>query len=644
MTSITWRNRHFLALDVLLVALAAYASFWLRLDSSGLVLRYYEQAIIFMISAVLCTILIFRFNGIYSRYWRYASADELLLLSSSILLAAVATTLVSYVVTISLHLPHIPRSVPVIFLLLLLPAAAGPRYAERLWRQRRPTRARHAPRQPVLVYGAGDAGSLIVREMNQNPHLGLDPVGFIDDDPRKQGVRIHGVAVLGSRADLPRLVAGRQIAQVIIAMPTASGKIVREIVHVCEETGVAVKTIPGLYELLDGAVSVNQLRNIDIEDLLRREPVQIDHTAVVNLLKDRRVLVSGGGGSIGSELCRQVLRCRPSELVLLGHGENSIFEIFHELQRSNPDGVPIKPIIADIRFDRRIRAILAEHQPEIIFHAAAHKHVPLMEDNPSEAVTNNVIGTQNLVEAAVEHNVAHFVMISTDKAVNPTSVMGAAKRVAELIVQETAQTSGRRFVAVRFGNVLGSRGSVVHTFRQQIAAGGPVTVTHPEMQRYFMTIPEAVQLVLQAAALGRGGEIFMLDMGEPVKIVDLARDLIALSGLEEGRDIDIAFTGLRPGEKLYEELFLPDEAYGRTQHEKIFIAVNHNAAQGEQPLRRGLRRLQHAAEVGSTADVIAALQDLVPEYAPNRPPVAAQRTDALPSAVESVASEVIASA
>jgi len=378
-----------------------------------------------------------------------------------------------------------------------------------------------------------------------------------------------------------------------------------------------------MYEILGGSVSVNSLRNVDITDLLRREAVQTDVAAMHDLLHGKRVVITGGGGSIGSELCRQVLRCGPAALIILGHGENSLFEITNELRLLEarlPNWVPgspsvIRPVLADIRFAERISAIFHSIQPEIVFHAAAHKHVPLMEDNPGEAITTNVWGTRNLLNAALAVGVARFVMLSTDKAVNPTSVMGASKRAAELLVHQAAQASGRPYMAVRFGNVLGSRGSVLHTFRSQIAAGGPLTVTHPEMQRFFMTIPEAVQLVLQAGVLGGGGEVFVLDMGEPVKMVDMARDLIALSGLEVGRDIDIVFTGMRPGEKLYEELFVSGEGYARTQHEKVFIATHAGSAPPE-GLDRWLPALETAVCRDDRAAIIAALQGLIPEFQP----------------------------
>ena len=428
--------------------------------------------------------------------------------------------------------------------------------------------------------GAGDAGRMLVRELHRNTQVGMKPAGFVDDDRRKHGMRIDGVPVLGGRHDIPALAQKHCIDQVIIAMPTAPGKALREIIAICDQIGVRTKTIPGMYELLDGKVSVNQLRSVQIEDLLRRVPVQADVAAVGAMLRGKRVLVTGGGGSIGSELCRQVLSCEPATLVILGHGENSVFEIQNELRSwiagsMNLVCAPqISAVIADIRFPERVEAVFEQYRPEIVFHAAAHKHVPLMEAHPEEAVTNNVLGTRNVLNAALAAGVDRFVMISSDKAVNPTSVMGATKRVAELLVHQAARQSGRPYMAVRFGNVLGSRGSVVLTFKQQIAAGGPITVTHPEMRRYFMTIPEAVTLVLQAGVLGDGGEVFVLDMGEPIKVVDLAREMIKLSGLQVDNDIDIVFTGLRPGEKLFEELFAHGENYVRTGHPKILVACN----------------------------------------------------------------------
>ena len=423
-----------------------------------------------------------------------------------------------------------------------------------------------------------------------------------------------GVPVLGDRRTIPTLVARHQIRQIIIAMPSAPGLVIRDIVRLCEKAGIRPRILPSIYALVDGTATLSQLREVEIEDLLRREPIVIDLAAVRQLLSDRRVLVTGGGGSIGRELCRQILVCRPAELIILGRGENSVFEIEQELRpHAERDGVRLTTCIADTRMAQRIQRVFQILRPEIVFHAAAHKHVPLMESNPCEAITNNVMGTRNVVAASLACGVNHFVMISTDKAVNPTSIMGASKRAAELLVLDAARRSGKCYVAVRFGNVLGSRGSVLHTFKRQIAAGGPVTVTHPEITRFFMTIPEAVQLVLQAAALGAGGEVFMLDMGEPVSITRLAQDLIRLSGLEVGRDIEIQYTGLRPGEKLYEELFLAGEEYHTTAHPKLRIAAN---AGRYVPggLAQTVEALIAAAQAEQRETLFRHLIDLVPEY------------------------------
>jgi FlaA1/EpsC-like NDP-sugar epimerase len=575
----------------------------------------------------------------------------LLLLAGSLTVGVVLTAALSLAIAFFISgAPNVPRSIPFIFLLLALVATAGPRLLVRLSARSTTTlrsngRASHSAPRPVLIMGAGDAGAMIVRELKNNPHLGLEPVGFLDDDLGKHDVRIHGIPVLGDRQAIPEMIAALRVKLVIIAMPTASGKTIREIIAVCGKAGVETRIVPGLYELLDGAVSVQQLREVQIEDLLRRAPVQIDAAQVATLVHGKRVLVTGAGGSIGSELCRQIARLDPAELVLLGHGENSIFDIHNELKglevgrwklesesragRSTiveagahmisslqPPTSVLHPIIADIREADRLHAVLEQYRPEVVFHAAAHKHVPLMESNEVEAVTNNVLGTRNLVRAAMQAGVTHFVLISTDKAVNPSSVMGTTKRLAELIVQQAARQSGQVFAAVRFGNVLNSRGSVIPFFRKQIAAGGPVTVTHPEMRRYFMTIPEAVQLVLQAAALGHGGEVFVLDMGEPVYIKDLACDLIRLSGLEPGHDIDVVFTGLRPGEKLSEELFSDREAYTRTQHQKVFVSQNGREREADQAscLDAGVDELIAAAQRGDADEVRRLLRTLVPEY------------------------------
>lgn len=628
------RNRYFLLSDIALLPLTIYFSYVLRLSSTSLG-EFQTSYLVLTGFAAIVTPFIFYSVGIYARYWRYASVEELQLLSGAVVVSVAVSSLATLgVLRILPGHPRLPLSIPFIFVLLALPVTALPRLAIRLLA----SYVRHEtsnPRATVAVMGAGDAGAMLVRELRNNPHARLEVVGLLDDDPRKLGVRIHGIPVLGNRNDIGRVVQAYAVEQVIIAMPTAPGKAVREIVTLCEDAGVHPKIVPAIHELLNGTVSVNQVRDVEIEDLLRREPVQTDIAAVDQLLRGKRVLVTGGGGSIGSELCRQVLRCGPRELVIVGHGETSIFEMYnellrlqHQLEQSTTEQQPydaepryvrhstkVFPVIADIRFAERIRSIFESYRPQIVFHAAAHKHVPLMEMNPTEAITNNVLGTKNVLDAAVATTVERLVMISTDKAVNPTSIMGASKRVAELLVHQAARRTGKAYVAVRFGNVLGSRGSVVPTFKQQIAAGGPVTVTHPEMMRYFMTIPEAVQLVLQASVLGQGGEVFVLDMGEPVRVVDLARDLIELSGLSLGRDIDLIFTGLRPGEKLYEELFIAGESYRRTMHEKILIADN---ASRTMPLRldETIEKLGNAARCNDRQAILIALENLVPEFQP----------------------------
>ncbi len=606
------RNRHFFLLDVALLWLAVYASFVLRLERVHLG-AFWPAFILFGCAAVFATTFSFYRLGVYARYWRYASVDELVLLTVSVGIATAAASLFCFVALYLLPPDWIlPRSIPAIFFMLALGATAVPRFAVRSYVRYQYRLHRFPPGKNVLIAGAGDAGAMIAREMQRNPHLGMIPVGFVDDDPAKQGIRIQGVKVMGQREALPELVSRLDIRQVIIAMPTAPGKTIRQFVDICEEARVQTKTMPGIYELLDGAVRVNQLRDVDIEDLLRREPVQTDITAVATLLRSKRVLVTGGGGSIGSELCRQICRAEPAQLILMGHGENSIFDIHNELCRRHQT-VSIVPIIADTRAPERLRAVFQQYRPQIVFHAAAHKHVPLMEQNPVEAITNNVIGTRNLLQAALAAGVGHFVMISTDKAVNPTSIMGASKRTAELLVHQAAERSGRPYVAVRFGNVLGSRGSVIHTFKSQIAAGGPLTITHPDMTRFFMTIPEAVQLVLQATVLGSGGEVFVLDMGDPVKIKDLAHDLIELSGLRAGQDIDIQVTGIRPGEKLYEELFVEGESYTRTRHEKIFVAENASRFVPAD-LDEMIHVLETAAHQNDDTAITRSLQSLIPEY------------------------------
>jgi FlaA1/EpsC-like NDP-sugar epimerase len=626
------RNRHFLVLDTVIFGLTPTAALLLRTD--GVINGEADVPSLWVVTClfVVVKLAVLFAAGVYSRYWRYASVDELARIAgagaAALLLQAGLLFLVLY--PTGLVVGEFPRSIPLIDTLLAFGLAGGLRYSVRFADRRAGGRSNgHAER--VVVAGANWVGVSIVKEMQRNPQLGMSPVAFVDDDPLKQRVAVVGIPVMGKCSDVAGVLEDVQAHKVIIAMPSASGKTIRKIVELAEQAGAQVKIIPGMNELLDGTVSVTQLRDVRIDDLLRRDPIRTDTTAVGQMVRGKRVLVTGAGGSIGSELCRQIIRLRPASLIILGHGENSIFEIHNELLRMLETPTPtlinaahdetptpqVHPVIADTRALNRLWAVFAQVRPEVVFHAAAHKHVPLMEFNPTEAVTNNIIGTRNLLQVSRIMGVERFVMVSTDKAVNPTSVMGASKRVAELLVNQTARQTGKPYVAVRFGNVLGSRGSVLHTFQQQIANGGPITVTHPEMKRYFMTIPEAVQLVLQAATLGSGGEVFMLDMGQPVKIVDLARDLIKLSGLEEGRDIEIAFTGMRPGEKLFEELLTTCENYRPTLHEKIRIAEGFD---GNMPglLDLGVKRVEQAAARNDEEATYALLQALIPEFGPVR--------------------------
>lgn len=613
------RNRHLFLIDAALLQIIPGVCLAVRLEGEWIE-PYAPTLFIYTVVGLVVRLFLFIPFRLYRRYWFYATVDELMHLTVSIVTATALAAIPFYVTGgYAFAGTPLPRSIPVMDAFLSLTLLGGIRFCMRLanrYSQPRP----QADAKRVLIVGAGHAGQIVARDIQANTGLSMRVVGFLDDDPAKRGTQMGRNKVLGALADLPSVVSSHRVAEVIIAMPTAGGAVVRKVVDLAEQVRVPVRTVPLVHEIIKGKVTVQQLRNVQVEDLLRREEIRTDTDAVTQLVSGRRVLVTGGGGSIGSELCRQILDRGPAELILLGHGENSVFEIENQLRalamRHATNRPKITAVIADIRFSDRVTQVMRNCRPEIIFHAAAHKHVPLMEHNPGEAITNNVFGTRNLLRAAEECDVQRFVMISTDKAVNPTSIMGASKRVAELLVLRTARKTGRPFVAVRFGNVLGSRGSVVHTFRRQIENGGPVTVSHPEMRRYFMTTPEAVQLVLQASVLGRGGEIFVLDMGQPVYIKDLARDMIELSGLEVDRDVAIKFTGVRPGEKLFEELYIPGEDFTPTRHEKILIASN---ASSFVPagLDQSLRVFEEAASSGDNRAVVQTLVNLLPEYQPD---------------------------
>ncbi|MEM7433546.1 MAG: nucleoside-diphosphate sugar epimerase/dehydratase [Myxococcota bacterium] len=465
-------------------------------------------------------------------------------------------------------------------------------------------------RVPTLLVGAGQGGVLVAQEIARRPDLGIEPVGFIDDDRVKQGAVIHGLKVLGGTGDLPRLARDHEATQALITISNAPGTAIRRITEACTDAGLTAKIVPGTYQIVGGRVNLSRIRDVAIEDLLRREQVRLDTESVAEVIRAQPVMVTGAGGSIGSELCRQVAAYRPSRLILVERCENNLFEVHSELRARFPD-LELTPAIADITDRPRITEVFRTHRPLIVFHAAAHKHVPMMEWNPAEAVKNNILGTQIVADLADSLAVERFVMISTDKAVNPTSIMGATKRAAERYIQAVSKDSATHFATVRFGNVLGSAGSVIPIFRKQIRNGGPITVTHPDMTRYFMTIPEAVQLVTQAAALSRGGEIFILDMGQPVRILDLAHDLIRLSGLEPDKDIEVRFTGVRPGEKLFEELSTANEGIQRTEHPKIFVGTH--APGDPQALRQALADVVENTD-STAAGIRAALERVVPEF------------------------------
>ncbi|MFC1782975.1 polysaccharide biosynthesis protein, partial [Planctomycetota bacterium] len=518
------------------------------------------------------------------------------------------------------YVPHIKTHVSLLFyvpysVMLLdwggtVVMVCGVRLAIRLYYEETETKAAGRLTR-LLIVGAGNAGEVLMREIHRKPEVRYEVVGFIDDDPKKQGVRIHGISVLGNTDQIKEIAQDRNIDEIVIAMPSATHKQMRQVVKRCEGTKLRFSTVPDLVEIASGKVSVSQIRNVDINDLLGREPVKLDDDLISGFINNKVVAITGAGGSIGAEMCRQVMQYGPKRLLLIEQAENALFDIGRELE-SKFGGIEIQSCICDIIDRKRLEALFERYGPEVVIHAAAHKHVPLMELNPGEAIKNNVRGTQNIAAAADKYHVKHFLMISTDKAVNPTSIMGSSKRLAEMLIQSLNQRSKTNFVMVRFGNVLGSNGSVLPIFQRQIAQGGPVTVTHPEMRRYFMTIPEASQLVLQAAAMGQGGEIFVLDMGEPVKIADLARELITLSGFRVGEDIEIEFSGIRPGEKLFEELATTGENMQPTRHPKISIWKN--VPPEEKILQNALDKLLPAADRGDRKEIIQLIKEIVPEY------------------------------
>ncbi|NLN69318.1 MAG: polysaccharide biosynthesis protein [Chloroflexi bacterium] len=609
------RNRYLLLGDIFLTLIAVLASYLVRLEVIA-IFPTYQYSLLWMLgSAMLIKPLVYYFFGIYRHVWRYASTRELALIFSAVTTASMILSAVMIGLRAANTFFGFPRSTLVIDWLFSMGLIGGVRFIFRIMAERGPSTAGRLSipglgRKWVLVIGAGDAGAMVVKEMLKNPQLNMKPIGFLDDDLSKQDSKIHGIPVLAPLDDIDQVLTKHHVDEVVVAIPSASGRVVRKVTEVCRRRNIAFRPMPGIYELLGGAVSVSRLRDVDIFDLLRREPVTIVTETLGEGLTDRVVMVTGAGGSIGQELCRQIAQINPRRLLIFGHGENSIFSALMDLKERFPS-LEIVPLIADVRDKPRLETIFNRWKPEVVFHTAAHKHVPLMETNIEEAVTNNIIGTQNIVNCALVHNVQRLVMISTDKAIRPISVMGATKRIAEMLILNAAHEYQRAFTVVRFGNVLGSRGSVVPRFKRQIAAGGPVTVTHPDMKRYFMTIPEAVHLVLQASAMSTGGESYILDMGQPVRIVDLAEDLIRLSGLEPGRDIEIVFTGIRPGEKLTEDLWDAGFAYSPTDHPDIH-RVDSEEVLSSAHLKDIVDQLVQFAQAGKPEAILSLLGEAIP--------------------------------
>ncbi|GAB6153152.1 nucleoside-diphosphate sugar epimerase/dehydratase [Desulfosporosinus burensis] len=608
------RTMILMLIDAMLINLAAFGSFYLRFEE-GIPLDYYQTYYHTAIGATILYLAVFYVFGLYNRLWQYASTGELLSIVYAVTVGTGGTVAVVYFYGLSnaatLSYIRMPHTAALLLWLAMVFLIGGSRFIWRILQEN--AFERHVPgsQKQVLIVGAGDAGVLAARELKNRNYRDGRPVAFIDDNHSKQKLQVLGIPVLGTRKDIARIVKGHNVDEVIIAMPSASGESVREIVQICEKLGVELKIMPGVYDIISGDINVNPIRQVQVEDLLGRDPVSVDLEEVAGYVTGETVFITGAGGSIGSEICRQIARFNPGKLVLLGHGENTIFDIEQELRAERP-GIDYITEILDIKDREKVFLIFNRYKPGVVFHAAAHKHVPLMERNPEEAMKNNVIGTQNLAEAADKINVKTFVSISTDKAVNPTSVMGATKRTAEMIIQSLDLRSNTKFVAVRFGNVLGSRGSVIPTFKRQIAQGGPVTVTHPDMVRYFMTIPEAAQLVIQAGAMALGGEIFILDMGKPVKIVDLAKDLIRLSGFEPDVDMKIQFSGIRPGEKLFEELLTAEEGVTSTKHSRIFVAKPNHI--NVKLLEELTHKVRERGSYLTRDEVIELLQTVIPNF------------------------------
>lgn len=599
-----------LLLDVMDIIIASFAALFIRFEFSfraiePVFLERYESIIV---PVILFTLFFFYIWRLYKSVWRYASANELV----NVVMACSCTAILQILYC---HFTdnYMPKSYHALFWFILTALTGCLRFGYRILRMINNKRLNHAERKNcvnVMVIGAGEAGNMILKEIESSQYLNYRVRCVIDDHAGCHGKMLRGVPITGGREAIPDAVQQYGVDEIIFAIPSASVQAKKEILDICKETGCKLRTVPGMYQMINGEVSVAKLKEVEIEDLLGREPVQINTEEVLELLGGKTIMVTGGGGSIGSELCRQIAAHQPKQLIIVDIYENNAYEIQRELQLRFPE-LNLKVLIGSVRNTNRINSIFETYRPDIVYHAAAHKHVPLMEDSPNEAVKNNVMGTYKTAQAAIRYGTKKFVLISTDKAVNPTNVMGASKRICEMIVQMMNQKSETKFSVVRFGNVLGSNGSVIPLFKKQIAQGGPVTVTHPDIIRYFMTIPEAVSLVLQAGAYAGGGEIFVLDMGKPMKILDLAVNLIKLSGYKPGEDIEIKFTGLRPGEKMYEELLMAEEGLKKTANSMIFIGnpIEFDIKTFEKQLEKLI-----ADAKNESAGIRAEIKEIVPMY------------------------------
>jgi len=602
----------FVITDIICVAISVWLAFLLRFDSH-IPAEYDPFVIRMIILAVIFILPVFYFQKLYSFSWSYVSTNELISLFKATTIAFIFLLVAIFVSHYFPRFINFPRSTIIISYILVFILCGASRFSKRIY-LRITGQNRMIERTRTLIVGAGDAGEQILRSIISSDKTSYNPVGFIDDNPIKKGVVIHGLRVFGKISDIPEIVKNQQIKQLVIALPSANGKKIKEAVELGKKAGVwKIKIAPPLSEIIGGKVSFKNLKDVEVEDLLGRERVDLDTKQIENFIKNKSVLVTGAAGSIGSELSRQVAKFRPGVLLLLDQDETGIFNISKELAENFPD-MKISRFVADITDKEKINKIFGKLKPKIIFHAAAYKHVPLMEENIDEAIKNNIFGTKNLIEAAVDSGAEEFVLISTDKAVNPSSVMGVTKRICEMLCRLYNKKEKTRFISVRFGNVLNSRGSVVPIFREQIKRGGPVEITHPEMKRYFMLTSEACLLVLQSGAMGKGGEVFVLDMGEPVKILDLAKEMIRLSGLQLDKDIAIVFTGVRPGEKLFEEILTAEEGTAATQNKKIFTAKL--SANESEKLLENIDNLREIILKSEKDAILEALTGIVPSFKP----------------------------